>query len=302
MPLGSATLNRSLNFTVVNLMQSQEASMKLSLKFVQRFLLFTAPLVTGSVFVALPGLAATHATSGSAVNLSNFSHNPVETSTFTDTNTLTITSIDSINSNSSALVPPAAAVTANADALATFPVNPSPALTEAFNVSLSAAQGDSQGESHSYLGLGQSFSQVVGYNFSIGANETFSFDVNAALGLQTSTEYVGETARAGGNISFLLFDTTGMTDPSKIDWNNPLEFITFSAQLDSSGQNYYTLGKSANLNFQPTNVAINASAGENQQSFFGSLQGTISRGFNKLTSLALVAFQGNQVSVSCKAP
>jgi hypothetical protein len=284
--------------------------MKLNLKLAQRLFLCAAPFVTGSVLTALPGSAATLAGSGAEFTLSNFSHNPVDTSTFTDTKTLTISSVSEPEASdglddaeSYALIGPSVQVVATANAVSTFPVASLPELTQASNVTYSLAQGDAEGTgaSYSYLGIAESTAQFVGYNFNVGAGETFSFDVAGLFGLYTSRDNViTETTSAFSNISFLLYDTS--------DLKNPLDFFTFSALLDNPSaeaanpvNNFLSFAGSENSNFQPEQVAFNASFGEKEQSVFGFVQGTFSRFFDKFTSLMLVGVKSNEASVSCKA-
>jgi hypothetical protein len=192
----------------------KKESMKLNLKLAQRFFLCAAPLVTGSVFVALPGTAATIAGSESALNLSNFSHNPVGTSTLTRTNTLAISTItepdgshELAEGESAEIIPLSVQVAATANALATFPVAPVPRLTEASNITYSLAQGDAEGtgNNYSYLGVAESAAQIVGYNFNVGAGEKFSFDFVSLVSLYTSRDNViSETTNAFSNISLKL--------------------------------------------------------------------------------------------------
>lgn len=284
--------------------------MKLNLKLTQRLFLCAAPLFTGSVFVALPGSAATLAGSGTAFTLSNFSHNPESISTFTDTKTLSIATISEPEANgelgevgASEIVPPTVQVAASANALATFSVAPLPELTQASNVTYSLAQGDAEGTSvsYGYLGVAQSTAQFVAYNFNVGAGETFSFDVAGLFSLYTSRDNtITETTNAFSNISFLLYDNN--------DLSNPLDFFVFSAQLDSPSaksnspaQNFLGVATSEKLNFQPEKVAFNASFGDKEQSLFGLIQGTFSRVLNKFTSLTLIGLNSNGSSVSCQA-
>lgn len=284
--------------------------MKFNLKLAQRLALCTAPLVTGSLFIALPGSAATLARSEAVFSIGNFSHNPVETGTFTSTDTLAISAVaepnasgESHNAGSSEIIPSKAIVAATADAIASFPVAPLPEMTGASNLTFSQASGDGEGNtaSYSYLGVAQSSAQFVGYNFNIGAGETFSFDFASAFNLYTSRDHVAnEATNAFTNLTFALFDTT--------DLENPLDFLAFSGQLDSPATDsgsvaFNFLGYSSNgySNIEPNEVAFNTSFGDKEKSAFGFVQGTFSRVFHKLTSVVLVAFQNNGAAVSCDA-
>lgn len=259
--------------------------MKLNQKLAQRLLFCVAPLVTGSVFIALPGFAASKAISGAQVDLTNFSHKPQDTSTLTSTQTFTNVDLSEIYPSDNP--PPFGLTAATADALAVFPLAPSPSNTQAFNATLSTAQGDGVG----YLGVSKSFAQVTGYNFTVGAGETFSFDAKAFLGLETSTSNKYENASAFGNISFLLFDSS--------DMKNPLDFFSVSAQVGNDGKDFLNISKSADLNFEPTNVALDTSLGGKEENIFAFFQGTFSRLFDKLTNLTFVEFKNNSAGVSC---
>ena len=248
--------------------------MKLNNKFAQRLVLCAAPLVTGSVLVALPGLSATLANSGSAANFSNFSHNPESVAASADTNAYS----EIINSG---------ALVTQAEAVAAFIPDSSPSLTQALGASLSTTQGDGD----NYLGEAQSLAQFVGYNFTVGAGETFSFDFGGLLGLQTSVDYDSELANAFGTVAFQLYDTTDTNTPVLLD------FFTISGNLDSTSNNDYVDA------FQSSNVTLNqndalTSFGGKQEAAQSSFMGKLSRFFERAASIALVGFNSNNAS-SC---
>ncbi len=244
--------------------------MKLNSKLTQRLFLCIAPLVTGSVFIALPGFATTTATSGAIVNIDNFSHNPSDVTTLTDTNTLTIATDGNVS--------------ANANAEASFLVAPSTPLTQAYNTSFSTVNGDG----NNYFGQADSFAGLIGYDFTIGAGETFSFNFNTFLGLETSVDNPSfESTSAAGNISFVLFDSS--------DLNNPIDFFTLNGNLASQGGNdYINSQNSASINLISNDTK--SSFGGMQESAVASIQGLFSRTFYSLTHLTLIEGKVNQVS------
>jgi hypothetical protein len=222
------------------------------------------------VFITLPGFAATTATSGARVNIGNFSHNPSDVTVLTDTNTLTSTT----NGEASA----------DANAEASFLVAPSTPVTQAYNTSFSTVNGDG----NNYFGKADSFAGLIGYDFTLGAGETFSFNFNTFLGLETSVDNPSfESTSAVGSISFALFDSS--------DLNNPLDFFTLNGNLESQGGNDYIKSqKTSSINLISNDTQ--SSFGGMQESAFASIQGLFSRTFYSLTHLTLIEGKVNQVS------
>jgi hypothetical protein len=247
--------------------------MKLNLRLTKGLFLFVTPLVTGSI-INSPVFAATLASSQAEVNISNFSYNPLDVQTITNTNTVAIASNGQ--------------VTANADAQASFIVDPANPPTIAFNTSSSIANGNGS----SYFGLAQSFAGIIGYNFLVGAGETLSFDFNAVLDLNTSIDNPpAERATADGNISLELFDTTDAAN-----WR-PLDFFTLLGNLTTSGGgDFLKSDNSTAISFSPK-TSFEQSFGGNQEKASASVYGKYSRTFNSLTKLTLVEAKNNQVTV-----
>jgi hypothetical protein len=244
--------------------------MKLNSKLAQRLFLCVAPLVSGSVFVALPSMAATTATSEARVNIDNFSHNPLGVATLTDTNTFT----SATNG----------AVSANANAGATFLADPSAGPTQAYNTSFSTVNGNG----HNYLGEADSFAGLIGYDFLIGGGETFSFNFNSFLNLGTSIDNPSaEMATSAGNIAFMLFDSS--------DLNNPLDFFTLTGNLTTQGGTDF-IGTNNSANVTLASNYTSSSFGGTQESAVASIQGWFSRAFDKLTHLTLVEGKVNHAS------
>jgi len=241
----------------------------------KRLFLFVTPLLTGWCVATSPTLAATLASSEARVNLENFSHNPLGVETFTDTDTQAIATTGQ--------------VTADADANALFITDGLELPTQAYNTSFSTVQGEGSG----YFGRAQSLAALIGYNFMVGANETFSFDFAAVLGLQTSIDSPKfEQANAEGEISLQLFDST--------DSNNwrPLDFLTVSGKLVSLGEgDFLDANESASITFNPNQTSLKRSFGGNQELATASVEGKFSRRFDSLTYLTLVEAKTNRAIV-----
>lgn len=234
----------------------------------QGIFFFAAPLVTGSVLAVSPSFAATFSFSEARVNLSNFSHNPVNVYTFTSTNTVTQAS--------------SGQVTAKANADSAFLGNPA----QAENSSLSSVSG----QGRNYSGLAQSVAGLIGYDFIVEKDETFSFNFTAFLNLQASIENPpSERANAFGNISFLLYDSNNP--------NNPLDFFTLSSSLATLGEDdFLTLENSESITLSTEDNNVNF--GGLEELAQSSVNGVYSRTFSSLTRLTLVEAKENRVSVA----
>lgn len=238
------------------------------------------PLVTGSVLAASPTLAATIASSQARVNIGNFSHHPFDVNAITNTNTHTIATQGN--------------VTADANAEAVFPFNPSLPEKPAFNTSLSQASGAGLG----YFGLAQSHAALIGYDFVVEGNNNFSFDFQAFLDLNTSIDDSSfEHANADGGVSLQLYDTT--------DSNNWLLLDTFSldGRLATLGnRDFLDYYKTNSITFDPSKTSFESSFGVTKESAKASVVGKYSRHFDRFTSLTLIEAKGNQVTVKAKVP
>jgi hypothetical protein len=259
----------------INFLKSKEASMKLNNKFAQRLVLCAAPLVTGSVLVALPGLSATVATSTSGVEFNNFSHNPhdIQTGAFTDT--LAIANDGQ--------------VTADAGADADFLVdNTNPAGTRAFHAGGTRVQGSGK----DYSGQATSTAGLVGYNFNVGAGETLSFDFNGFFGLNTSYDYEEEATNALGTLAFQLFDVTNAnTAPVLLDY-----FTIFGEVNSENNFDFLNTDKSANVALDSTETTSFEGHQEVAQSSF---LGKFSRFFDRAASIVLLDFSTKSSGASC---
>lgn len=227
------------------------------------FLLAT-PLVTSLSVGVAPSRAATIAGSAAAVTIDNFSHRPTEIGTFTNTYTQTIADSGSVISE------------ATADAV--FISN----CHELLAANLS--QSEVIGSGNNYSGLAQSQAAVIG-DFSINAQETFSFTVQTLLHLFTSVSNSQlERASAQGSISFSLIDTVS---------NILLESFEFGIGVHSFKAPELSLSYNLAGNFNPTQINFGFLAQGNTQSVSLYTSGVYSRTFDRTTNLRLLEVKNN---------
>jgi hypothetical protein len=238
--------------------------------------LFVTPLVTSSLVVASPSLAATLAKSEATFKVNNFSHNPLGVETFTDTLT------DTIATNGQ--------VTTNANANASFTADPLNPPTFAENSSVSTANGAGK----NYFGLAQSIAAIIGYDFLVRDKERFSFDFLADLKLNTSIENPQfERASAAGEISFQLYNTN-----DRDNWIL-LDFFSISGKLKTPGGGDSFIANKSNsiTTSKPLIDFLKKSYGGSEESARASVTGKYSRTFDSLTYLTLVEIKRNQAVV-----
>lgn len=248
--------------------------MEKNLGFAKSVVLFVTPLVASSMIAISPSWGATFASSEARVNIDGFSHVPLGINTLTDTQT------EAITTNGE--------VVAEANASANFIA--SLFQTEAENLSFSQANG----EGKSYFGLAQSQAGIIGYNFFVEAGETFSFDFQAFLDIETSIDISqSESASANGEIFFQLYDSSNITN-----WQ-PLESLTIYGSLITPGKgDLLSSKKSQNFTYNPSETAFQTSFGGKQESAEASVTGSFSRLFNNSTYLTLVEIKTNQANVN----
>jgi hypothetical protein len=235
--------------------------------------LFIAPLVTSSILAASPSLAATFASSEGGFQLDNLSHSPMAVSTLAEAKSVALA--------------PNSQVTAEAEAAALFidvPDAPSPV---AGNENRSVVFG----EGSNYLGLAESFSAVIAYDFVIEADELFSFDFSTFLGLETSIDSPKfERASASGEVTFEIYDSTD-TDNLRL-----LDFFTFSGTIATPGSaDFIDFTNSANVEI--AGATSSTVFGGTEESAFAEVEGEYSRHFDSLTYLTLVESKTNQAVV-----
>jgi hypothetical protein len=242
-----------------------------------------APLITSLstlVLLTIPGRAFTLSSSETTFTINNFSNLPLNVTALRDTNTQAIAPDGLIKSN------------ANADALF---------LTDASNPSSSAATGSASsvvnGRGNNYFGLAQSVAKVIGYTFEITSGETFSFDFNSSLKLNTSVDQPGiETATAIGIIGLGLYDSA---DPTNLTL---LDFLTISGNLGTPDNSAgLTVDQSAGITFNSKQTSLEQFLGGNQASASASVQGRLSRSFPNQTSLTLIEYSVSE-STSAAVP
>ncbi len=256
--------------------------MKLNLNLAQRLLLCATPLVTGSLFFALPSLAATLSTSGSSINLSNFSLNP-----------LPLNSIETFKNPNAPVLANNGQVTTEVRADANFSLDRSnPSGTSAFANSYSRVQGDSSGYTNSV----ESSARVQAYSFNVSAGQSFSFNFNGFLDLASSIDSAPETANAAGTVVFQLYETNDSGQTLRL-----LDSFIVDGRLSSSDDSDYL-----NFNLIPSlNVSLNpsttntSSLGGNKEAANSSFAGRFSRLFDRATSLLLRGFTTNSAGASC---
>lgn len=247
------------------------------LRLIKRILLLATPVMASSMVGVSPSQAATFGSSQATFNLENFNRNPLGIRTITDTVTNAISTDGQVN--------------ANANANANFEVDPNPALTFASNSSTSNAQG----QDRSYVGEGQSFAAVIGYDFLVQPGETLSFDFNGLLDLKTSIDNpTAENATANGLLKFELYDSES---------NSLLDSFTIVGNLATPGNDdALELKQSSSITLDPGQTSYNTSFGSTQEIAQADVKGKYSRTFDKSTSLTLVETKMNQVRVQVPEP
>lgn len=244
----------------------------MQINFAKGCLLLISPIAP--VIVSTPSLAATIGRTDATVNINNFSHNPDEVLTLTDTFTDTFATNGQVNTD--------------VDAVANFFTNP----PSANNTSFSRVDGNGS----EYFGSAESVAGVIGYDFSLKPGETFSFDFDAALNLTTSIDNPQfEAANAQGTISFKLYDTTNQDN-----WLD-LDYFTLSGLISSGNNDYLNYDKSDSISLNQSGIIDNHFGGK-QESANASIQGSFSRTFDNSINLTLVEVKNNQASVSVPEP
>lgn len=245
-------------------------------KFAHSLLLLITPIAP-LVISTTPSIAATLGTSEAVVNINNFSQNPLDVLTLTDTFTDTVATNGQVN--------------ADADAVAVFVTDP-PA--SAGNLSYSTVNGSGS----EYVGSAESTAAVIGYNFIVNKGDTFSFNFDAALSLATSIENPQfETAIASGSISLNVYDTTNQNNWIKLD-----SFNLYGNIATSGNKDYIDYRTSRHISLDPIATTVDTNFGGEQESAIATVQGVFSRTFDRLTNLTVVEVKNNQASVSVPEP
>jgi hypothetical protein len=260
-----------------------------TLGFTQRFFLLVTPLIATSSLVISPSQAATLASSQGEFSLKNFSLDPEVTATVNNANISLNGEVSATNN-------------ANIDFLLEPP--------EVINTSLSQAFGQNK----NYLGLANAEGKVLG-NFFVDAGDSFSVDFTAFLDLETSIDEPAENAKANADISFLLYDTTDITDPNLLDdffaqllsngtsniQKNPLDFFYLNGNLNSFNDNdFITSQRSQNITLSNQDTQLNF--GGNAEFATALFTGSLKRSFANPTNLTFIQVRRTQVKVSVPEP
>ena len=257
-----------------------------------RFLLLVTPLIATCTFLPSPSQAATFASSQGELNFTNFSEPFSIIGTQNQGETFSFANGGSVNAQNSN------AVTNSTD-------EPPSASTSA----LSQASGDSK----DYLGTAITQAKIVG-NFDVEPGKLFSFDFSSALDLQTAIDAPPvENAKASGNISFELFDTTHIPEPTLEDFvsgllsnttnsiqKNPLDFFSLTGNLNTLGNdNFITNQKSQNVTLTEDKEF---SFGGNEEFATDFVKGSLQRSFDRKANLTLVALRSTEARVTAPEP
>ncbi|NEO99145.1 MAG: hypothetical protein F6K58_10765 [Symploca sp. SIO2E9] len=262
----------------------------------RNFLLLFTPLVASSTLVAAPSLAASFASSSSTFNLFNFSHSAESSSVSADFNVLAVTPEDSNSGEelaSSSSQGSSVVAEADSNIFAFFPPSFGSGTIS------SDAENQAFGNGSNYLGESEVESKVLA-NFLInpesGSTETFSFDFNTFLDLETSTSKV--STKAAVDISFFLL---GRSNPD----SDPIIFDFFSASgklenIEGNDQLSVQSSNTFNIDVVETFDIIDLNSGFKQADVF--TQGSYQRDFEFLTYLTLVGVSKSEATVKAPEP
>ncbi|MFB2771774.1 hypothetical protein ACE1AT_21135 [Pelatocladus sp. BLCC-F211] len=267
----------------------------LYLGLAKQFVLMVTPIVASSVVASSPSQAASLAFAQEELNFTNFSQSFG-----------IIDRQNQANTNASTFSDDATVLTINQQVQTDFTFTPPQAYTQ---VGLSLANG----QGTSYFGTADTFGGIVG-NFDIDAGNLFSFDFTAYLNLGTSIDDSSqENAKAIGDISFLLFDTSYIEPTNISDFvanvlsgkqsinTNPLDYFSLTANINTAGDNdFLTYQNSQNVSL--LNELDASNFGGNQETAGALISGSYQRSFDNKTNLTLVAVRKSQVKVAAPEP
>ncbi|HEY9689173.1 MAG TPA: hypothetical protein V6D46_04205 [Coleofasciculaceae cyanobacterium] len=241
-------------------------------------LLVIAPWIAAIGWQVGPARSGTFAASGAQLEFANFSHPACTASTNAQTLTTTLAI--------------AGSVATEADAIAVFPGADGCGSSDwAYNIT--SAIGIGQGKT--YQGQAISEASLLGI-FSIGANDSFGFDVQGLLYAlnQISNPYPGR-ARASSAVSFFLVDLVlGRT----IDYLTAL--VSVDSKPDSGDQNALT--HSDGLTVSPTAYSFETGNPFVAEESVNGFAGFFWKTFSQETHLALVEVKHSKVEVSSPEP
>jgi hypothetical protein len=222
--------------------------------------------------------AATFAYANAEVNFSNFSHKPGSIAVLATPQASTISG--------------GASAAAEEDALFCVAPDPKCAQTVAGNYSTSRARGTGSSD---YYGFAQSQAEIAGYDFLIGAGETFSFNFDALLQVGTRTDrQPGERAFASSDISFQIF--AGDTLLEQLILSGTAENANRKAEL-----NVLTISPDGPSSFS-FDSDIKYNVRRNTPAKISLVDGLFSRTFDRDTQISLVESKLTQAVVAVPEP
>jgi hypothetical protein len=222
-----------------------------------------------------PPIPASLSVASSRLNLFNFSHSPA--STQTDSRTQAIGTL--LFDNSNAL--------ARAEGTAGFRGGPIVPLPE--TVSSLTALNVTTGNGPGYNADAFTSNFVKGLDFYIKPKETFKFDLNGFLALDTQSTSSREKSIAQGKISIIVYATDACGITTAID----RLLINGKQNGNNTGLNL-NFSKGFRLNTQTTPLSLSA----NELSF----NGTYSRTFKTATTLTFIATQDTSTNARRNPP
>lgn len=235
-------------------------------------ILLLAPCL--AISIMSPSKAATLASSQAEFLFTQFSQNPLTVSTDVDSD-VTVNKISE-----------RAQVFTEAEQDAIFTVN----NPIAYNASSSFAAG----EFGYYLGTAEGEVTLQGV-FDIEAGSNFSFDFLGNLALDTSIDNpFQESARASGDISFALIDTSN---------NQTLDFFSLEGNVNTPEDNDFIVYNNSENVFLKNNVTItDFNFGGNEEFAEANIFGFYKRYFATDTTLALVEVKRTKAEVAVPEP
>jgi len=167
------------------------------------------------------------------------------------------------------------------------------------------------GNTKDYLGTAKTQAKIIG-NFDVDTGKVFSFEFSATLDLQTRIAAPKvEKAKASGDISFKLFDTTDIPQQNLPDFlasllsddttnkiqKSALDFFSLTGNLNTLGNND-SIAKEKSQNVTITSEDKKFSVGGTQEFAKASVKGSFKRSFAKKTNLTLIALRRSQAVVT----
>lgn len=145
-----------------------------------------------------------------------------------------------------------------------------------------------------FTGAVDSQTKAVG-SFSVGANQTFSFDFAANLEL-TAKEIENpqvEYNKAGSKSAFLVLDTTNIDQPILLDYFGVRGNLISSKKVED-----FKLGKSGNVTISSKNKTADIDGNNGKDSLVGDAKGTYQQKFSKDTNVTVVEINASGVELA----